>query len=83
MNADEELRNHLLRLAGHRCRGKHPDQYQLLERVNRNNPDEPGPPCKECFVEIKREYEAKSAKIHGRELSDEEAAAVRERLGIP
>ena len=78
----EELRNHIRQLADSKCRIKHPDYYS-----DRNDDSEPvncGPsgPCESCVEETDREYTMKRAKAHGRELSPEEAAEWRKRLGL-
>ena len=79
----EQLKAHIRGLADSRCQAKHPDYYQSLIRVGpEDSAVGSGPPCDECLAETEREYEDKRAKAHGRELSPEEAAEVRGRLGL-
>ena len=79
----EEGKNYIIRhLARSRCERKHPDLYHQMICVGRGSEKGFGPPCDECLAKTEREYEAKRAKAHGRELSLEEAAEVKKRLGI-
>ena len=77
----EELKKHLRQMADTRCKQKHRDYYESLICVGPASRDF-GPPCDECRAEIVIEYNVKRGKMHGRELSPEEAAALRKRLGI-
>ena len=78
----EELRKHIRHLADSRCKAKHLDYYNSLICVGPGSEHGFGPPCDGCIAEVGREYEAKRSKAHGRELSPEEAAKVRRKLGL-
>ena len=73
---------HLRNLADSRCRKKHPDYHQSLICVGPGSARS-GPPCDACLEETRQEYETKLGKMHGKELSPEEAEAVKEKLGLP
>ncbi len=79
----EQGKDYIIRhLARSKCEAKHPDLYDSMICVGPGSQKGFGPPCDECLAETEREYEAKRAKAHGRELSPEEAAEVKKRLGI-
>ena len=84
MSRPEEVeahRAHIRRLADSRCRAKHRDYYESLICVGPNESGF-GPPCDECVAEEERNWQNKRATVVGRELSPEEARALREELGI-
>ena len=79
---EEEQRNaHVRRLADSRCRNKHRDYYDSLVCIGPGSAHF-GPPCNDCIEETRKELEMKRCKAHGVQLSPEEAAEVRKRLGF-
>lgn len=77
----EDHKNHVRRLADSRCKAKHLDHYDSLICVGPNSSGF-GPPCEDCIRETEDELEKKRDKAHGIELSSEEAARVRQKLGL-
>ncbi len=77
----KEFEAHVRKLADSHCRKKHRDYYDSLVCFG-PNPSNFGPPCDECVDEKRQELEQKRQKAHGQELSPEETAALRQRLGI-
>lgn len=83
-----QKRDHIKNLARSRCKRKHPDLFDSMICVGPGSEKGFGPPCDECLDEVEREQSRKQrnkkklAKVHGRELSPEETAEVKKRLGI-
>ncbi len=77
----QEWHSHVRRLADSRCQNKHRDVYDSMVCIGPSSTHF-GPPCDECLEETRNELEQKRGKAHGTELSPEEAADLRRRLGI-
>ncbi len=78
MNNDE-LNKHIHRIASANCQRKHPDVADALVCVGAESS---GPPCPSCERKAWEDYHKKQSKMHGEELSPEDALALRKRLGI-
>lgn len=67
---------HLVAEAERQCRLRHLEVFYALQ----NGPARFGPPCDECRAQVELDYAAKRMKMHGQQLTPEEAAQERKRL---
>jgi hypothetical protein len=77
----EEQAAHVRRLADSHCRAKHRSYYDSLICVGPNSQGF-GPPCDGCIRETEQRLSSKRAKAQGIELTEDEAMALKKRLGL-